>query len=191
MQAVTFTILLAISFQAFAGLTEDFEKIKDLGRNLEPTGAICEEIAQLRFAEIYPAPKYKVVTGIEYADKVKTLGELDVVVFNNETTNAEIVGEVKCYTTAKSGLKKAKEQRKRFLSSVQSPAALTFTWLNDKSVKLAKTQFKKVQKFVTIGQNGTLSKGYDFELPYSLNELMQLRDDILKCQADQICKPKK
>lgn len=191
MRFTIFSFLLVLSFQTFAGLTEDYDKIKDLGRNLEPTGAICEEIAQLRFAEIYPEPNYKVVTGIEYADKEKTLGELDVVVFNNETQLADIIGEVKCYTTVKSGLKKAKEQRKRFLTNINSPKALTFTWLNDRTVKLAKTQFKKAKKFVTIGQSGTIAKGYDYELPYSLSELMQLREDIIKCQSEGRCAAKK
>ena len=191
MRASLLSLVLAFSFNTFAGLTEDYDKLKDLGRNLEPTGAICEEIAQLRFAEIYPEPKYKVVTGVEYADKEKTLGELDVVVFNNETQIVDVVGEVKCYTTMKNGLKKAKEQRKRFLTNVGSPKALTFTWLSDRSLKLAKTQFKKVQKFVSIAQLGAVAKGYDYELPYTLNELMQLREDILKCQGDGVCAAKK
>ncbi len=176
------------SVTAFAGLGEDFEQIKDLGRNLEPIGAICEEIAQLRFAEKYPTPNYKVITGVEYADKDGTLGELDLVVINNETQVAEILGEVKCWKSPKSGLKKAKDQRQRFLTNVKSSKALEFKWLSDPKMKLTKTQFNKVKEFYFIAQSGTLNDGFDFELPYSLNELMQLREDILRCQDAGNCK---
>lgn len=176
------------SVTAFAGLGEDFEQIKDLGRNLEPIGAICEEIAQLCFAEKYPTPNYKVITGVEYADKDGTLGELDLVVINNETQVAEILGEVKCWKSPKSGLKKAKDQRQRFLTNVKSSKALEFKWLSDPKMKLTKTQFNKVKEFYFIAQSGTLNDGFDFELPYSLNELMQLREDILRCQDAGNCK---
>lgn len=179
--------LIFLSLNTFAGLTEDFDRIKTLGRNLEPVGAICEEVAQLRFAEMYPEPQYQVITGVEYADKEKTLGELDVVVFNNESKLIDVVGEVKCYTTVYSGLKKAKEQRKRFLTSVQQPQALRFKWLGHPELPLLKPQFKKVKKFFSIGQRGTLAKGFDYELPYSLAELMQLRDDIRRCQTEGLC----
>jgi len=172
---------------AFAGLAEDFEKIKNNGRDLEPTGAICEEIAQLRFSELYPAPDYEVVTGIQYDDKDGTVGELDLIVFNKEKI-AEVIGEVKCWTNAKSGLKKAEDQRKRFQKNVNSPIALKFKWLSDPSRPLTKTQFNKAKKFIFIAQSGTIADGYDYELPYTLRELMHLRADILNCQAQGNCK---
>lgn len=185
--------ILAVLFYAvcsFAGIPEDFEKIKDNGRDLEPTGAICEEIAQLRFSEMYPAPEYEVVTGIQYSDEDGTVGELDLIVFNKEKV-AEVIGEVKCWTNAKSGLKKAEDQRKRFQKNVNSPKALQFKWLNDPSRKLTKTQFNKAKKFVFIAQSGTFADGYDYELPYTLAELMHLRADLLNCQAQGNCKKHK
>jgi len=175
---------------AFAGLAEDFEKIKNNARDLEPTGAICEEIAQLRFSEMYPAPDYEVITGVQYDDETGTIGELDLIVLNKDKV-AEVIGEVKCWTNAKSGLKKAADQRKRFQRYVNSPKALKFKWLNDPSRKLTKTQFNKAQKFVFIAQSGTIADGYDYELPYTLRELMHLRTDILNCQFQGNCqKPK-
>jgi len=182
---------LTLSFTAFAGLSDDFEQIKKLGRNLEPTGAICEEVARLRFSEKFPEPEFRVVTGIEYSDKDGTLGELDVVVFNNETQIAQVIAEVKCWTNAKSGLKKAKEQRHRFLTNVKSSKALKFRWMDDPKLPLTKTQFNKASEFYFIAQSGTQAHGFDYELPYSLNELMQLRKEILVCQSSGKCpKPK-
>jgi len=180
-------VLLGCLF-SYAGLSEDFEMIKNHGRDLEPTGAICEEVAQLRFAEKYPAPKYNVVTGIEYSDKDGTVGELDIIVFNNETHVADVIAEVKCWKSPKSGLEKAKEQRKRFLENVRSSKNLKFKWLDDPNLPLAKNQFDKVTEFYSIAQLGSQADGFDFELPYSLKELMQLRKDILVCRDSGRCK---
>lgn len=174
---------------AYAGLAEDYEQIKDLGRDMEPTGAICEEVARLRFSEKYPEPEFTVVTGIQYSDKAgNTIGELDLIVFDNKTKIAKIIAEVKCWASAKSGMKKAKDQRKRFLTHVHSPKALTFRWLSDPSVKLTKTQFNKTNEFYFIAQSGTRQHGFDYELPYTLPELMKLRENILACQTQGACR---
>jgi hypothetical protein len=187
MRLLNLILVFFSSLNVFAGLSDDFEAIKNLSRDLEPTGAICEEVAQLRFSEKYPQPQYRVVTGIEYSDRDGTLGELDLIVFNNETQTAEFVGEVKCWKNPKGGLKKAKEQRDRFLKNVASSKALKFKWLGDPSVKLTKTQFNKVKDFFYIAQSGTIADGFDFELPYSLRELMELRMEILRCQNEGRC----
>lgn len=188
MKFISVVLVSFFSLNAFSGMAEDFDRIKNLGRNLEPTGAICEEVAQLRFSEKYPEPEYRVVTGVEYSDRDGTLGELDVVVFNNQNNTAEVVAEVKCWSNPKSGLKKAKEQRQRFIINVQSPKALKFKWLNDPKLPLVKTQFNKVRQFYFVAQSGSLDNGFDYELPYTLSELMQLRKDILDCQARNECK---
>ena len=180
--------LLLVSQFTFAGLTEDFDALKNGGRNYEATGSICEEVARLRFAEKYPMPDHSVVVGIQYADKTgNTIGELDLVVFDNKTQIATLIAEVKCYTSPKSGMKKAKDQRKRFLTHVHSPKALQFRWLQDKNRKLTKTQFNKTNNFLFIGQKNTMDDGYQYELPYTLAELMKMRADIMDCQAKGVC----
>lgn len=179
-------LVLSVHFfalQLFAGFNEDFEKIKNSGRDLEPTGAICEEVAQLRFAEKYPAPKYQVVTGIEYSDAKGSVGELDLIVFNTETQIAEVIAEVKCWKSPKNGLEKAKDQRQRFLTHIHSSKSLKFKWLDDPTRPLSKEQFSQVSEFYFVAQAGTQAEGFDFELPYSLRELMQLRTEVLRCQT--------
>jgi hypothetical protein len=191
MKVYAFISLIFVSLSTFAGLTEDYEALKNSGRDFEPTGAICEEVARLRFAEKYPEPEFTAVTGIQYLDGKtnQTIGELDLVVFDNATQVAKIIGEVKCYTSPKSGIKKAKDQKLRFQKHVHSSKALTFKWLWDNSKKLTKTQFNKTNVFLFIGQDGTQKHGYNVELPYKLDELMQLREDIMACQASNQCKP--
>lgn len=180
-------LLLLISSLAHADFDADFQSLKNSGRNFEPTGAICEEVARLRLSEKYPEPHHTVVTGIQYDDETGTLGELDLVVFKNETKLAQIIAEVKCWRSAKSGFKKAKEQRKRFLDHVKSPKALVFKWTHDPTIELKKIQFKKPERFYFIAQSGSSKHGFDIELPYTVDELMQLRDKLIECQNQGQC----
>lgn len=191
MKSVLFFVGSFLALNTFAGLTEDFHTLKNHGRSLEMIGTICEEVTQLRYQEEYPAPEYRVLTGIAYSDQTRTIGELDLIIFDNQTNNAILIGEVKCWKDPKSGLKKAKDQRKRFLTWVKSSKALTFKWLDDPKEKFTKTQFNKTNNFISVSQLGTKKKGFDVELEYTLEELMQLRADIMACQEKGECvKPK-
>lgn len=156
-------------------------------KNYEIVGTVCEEVTQLRYAEKYPEPEYRVLTGIAYSDKDRTLGELDLIVFDNATHNAILIGEVKCWSSPASGLKKAKEQRARFLENVKSSKALTFKWLSNPKETFTKTQFNKTDRFISIAQKGSHSKGFDVELEYTLEELMGLRQDLIDCQNRGEC----
>lgn len=185
-----FVSLFAVT--AFAGLTEDYHVLKNNGKSQQMIGTICEQVTQLRYQEEYPAPEYRVLTGIAYSDETRTIGELDLIVFDNQTHNAILIGEVKCWKDPKSGLKKAQDQRKRFLTYVKSSKALTFRWLDDPKEKFTKTQFNKTNNFISVSQLGTKKKGFDVELEYTLEELMTLRADIIACQDRGECvKPEK
>lgn len=187
MKHIVFLILSLTTLSSFAGLSEDYHALKNTGRDFQVVGVICEQVAQMRFAEQYPAPDYRVLTGIAYADRERTLGELDLIVFDTHTGEAALVGEVKCWKNAKDGLKKARDQRQRFLTNVRSDKALTFRYLDNPSEKFTKKQFSKVAQFISISQKGTKKAGFDYEMEYTLEELMQLRTDIMACQHSGEC----
>lgn len=187
MKSALLLILSLVTFNSYAGLAEDYETLKNSGKNLQVIGSICEDVTQLRYIEKYPEPQYRVLTGIAYSDSERTLGELDLIVFDNRTHNAVLIGEVKCWKDAQGGLKKAKEQRKRFLDNVTSSKELTFEWLSDPKEEFVKTQFNKTSNFISISQLGTKAEGFDVELDYTLDELMHLRKDIMDCQASGEC----
>lgn len=181
-----FAVLFSLT--AFAGLEEDYLAIKDSGRSLEPQGAICEEVAKLRFQEKYPEPMFSVITGISYSEKFGTLGELDIIVFDNQTDSAVAVSEVKCWKNQKQGLEKAIDQRLRFINNIHSGKNLKFKWEFDETKAFTKGQFLNIKSFTSIGQKGAVEAGYDEELEYTLKELMQLRSRILRCQDLEGCK---
>ncbi|AGH95994.1 hypothetical protein [Pseudobdellovibrio exovorus] len=181
------TLVLFFSLNLFAGLSEDYHALKNSGKNFQAIGTICELVAQLRFQEQYPEPEYRVVTGIAYNDTVRTIGELDLIVFDQQENKALLVGEVKCWKDPKGGLAKARDQRQRFLNHLRSNKPIRFKYLENPSEPFDKAQFIDVTEFISIAQKGTARVGFDYEFDYTLDELMQLRADIMSCQKSGEC----
>ncbi|KYG69962.1 hypothetical protein ACLWBD_06155 [Bdellovibrio sp. HCB117] len=181
-----FVFLLIASSSAFADLAESFEKIKSHARHYRDPGAVCEEVAQIEFSELYPAPQYEVIVGVAYNVKGRTVGELDMVLMDKNTQKVAMVGEVKCYTDLKNGLKKAKQQRKRFLTVLGSGQKIDF--VNTSSgEKYDYEQFQYVTQFISVSQKGGKAVGFDYELEHTLDEMSQLRDQVIHCQKDGLC----
>lgn len=179
--------LLFVSFNVFAGLGDDFRELKDSGANYEVIGTVCEEVARLRFEEEFPSHQYEVTTGVEYSDGNRTLGELDVVVYERNTQAVVRVAEVKCWKNMRGALTKARSQRQRFITNLQSNKAIYFRSLNS-TRQFKKSNFSKVREFLAVAQKGSRTAGFDRELPYQLDELMKLRQMMLECQRKHQCK---
>lgn len=179
-------IVLAFASQAFAGLGEDFAKLKNSGSDYTVVGMVCEEVAKLRFEEEFPASKYEVVTGIEYNDGNRTIGELDVVVFDRVTQRAVRVSEVKCWKDLSGALAKARNQRQRFINHLKSNLPIYFRSLRSQH-QFKEANFLNVTDFAAVAQKGSKAAGFERELPYELRELMQLRQMMISCQNQRQC----
>lgn len=171
---------------AFAGLGEDFRDLKNSGSNYEIIGTVCEEVTRLRFQEEFPAPKYGVVTGVEYGDGNRTIGELDVVVFDTMTNRVYRVAEVKCWKNNEGAIKKARSQRQRFINTLQSGRTIKFKSLHS-NVQFRRDNFLQNPQQIAVAQKGSKSAGFDKELDYELDELMKLRQMMIQCQAAGQC----
>ncbi|MNJ92626.1 hypothetical protein D3C87_103000 [compost metagenome] len=179
---------LSLSFclPAFATWSEDFAALKDIPRSYEDAGAICEEVARLDFKKDYPAPQYDVAVGIAYGDGQRTIGELDVIVFDNNTHKAVRVAEVKCWKNMSGGLNKALDQRARFLKNIRSGKKIVLESTSSHKV-YDQEAFEYVEDFITVGQKGSLKEGYDQELNYTLKELHQYSVEMIRCQNQGQC----
>jgi hypothetical protein len=180
------TVVLGLPFASFATIEDEFQQLKTSGRNYEVVGTVCEEVARLQTARQYPAEKYTVVTGIAYGDNTRTIGELDVIVFENATGDAVKVSEVKCWKDLGAGLKKARDQRQRFLKSVRGGGRLVFQSTGDHRA-YSHDQFRKLTNFTSMAQKGATGHGYEEELEYSLEDLMGLRARMIQCQNTGEC----
>lgn len=188
MKFVFAIVALFISFSAFAApsLDQIVLALKDAPRDYFDTGAICEEVARLELQQEFQTPQYKVLTGISYDNGDGTAGELDVIVFDNNTNKVIKIAEVKCWNKLDAGLVKAKKQRARFLGYRANAKELSFKKTHSTET-FTKDQFAYVNDFITIGQQGAVARGYDRELEYSLRDLMTLRELMMKCQHDGKC----
>lgn len=181
-------LFLSLSSVAFAGLQEDFEALKSVPRDYTDSGSICEEVARLRIAEEYQAPQYTVEVGIAYGNAERTIGELDIIIFDNNLHKAIKLGEVKCWKDARGGLKKAQDQRARFLKNIRSGNGRNLEFVNTAThQRYDAEQFLHVNEFISIAQKGTTAVGYDMEMEYSLGEFNALRMKMIQCQKQGEC----
>lgn len=175
--------VIFFSFTASAApLNELFEELRDSGMNYEVVGTICEQVARIELRQTYPETNYEIVTGIEYSDSNRTLGELDVVVFENSTKQAVLVAEVKCWKDLSAARQKALNQRERFIKSLSKKIEL---WSQENVY--SKAQFKNVQQFVSIAPKGATEAGFEIDLDNTLAELMELRKLMINCQHQGEC----
>ena len=186
MKFLSLISVLFFSFQSFAGLGEDFNKLKNSGTDYEVVGAVCEEVTKLRFQEEFPAPRYAVTTGVEYGDGSRTIGELDVVVYEAQTNQVLRVAEVKCWKDNAGAIAKAHDQRNRFIRTLKSGRTVYFRSLNSQT-QFRKDHFMRNQQYMAVAPKGSKSAGFDVELEYELKELMQLRQMMIQCQSKQVC----
>lgn len=186
MKAFTFLAVFLLSVSVFAGWKEDFQILKNIPRDYQDAGSICEEVARVDMMRLYPAPQYTVEVGIAYSDDERTIGELDIIIFDNNLNKVIKTGEVKCWKDVRGGLKKAREQRLRFISYLESGRALYF-----RSTSTGKYfdpgQFAGLKDFFSVAQKGSQAQGFTRELQYTLSELKQYRKEMIHCQNRGEC----
>ena len=184
MLAVFQLLLLLVPTLGFAdSVSELVQKLKDTEEAYNITGTICEQAAKIELERDFQPPRFKIETGISYGmGSGGTMGELDVVVF--EADKVTMVAEVKCWKDFGDALQKAKSQRKRFQQALGSGRELHF-W-HDK-MKYDPAQFNGLRVFESISQKGGKANGFNRELSFSLDELMDARQRLLNCQAGGRC----
>lgn len=179
-------LFLTESF-SFAGPIDDLvNALKDSGEKFEIVGTICEQAARLDLEREYLAPRFTVETGISYGNQNRTIGELDVIVFDS-SRNALVVAEVKCWKDLGGAIRKARDQRQRFQNTIAQ---------SDPRVRLQDRQhlyhrlsdFMNVSSFLSISQSGGRTFGFDREISLSLDELMEARQRLMQCQRSGACR---
>lgn len=180
------SVLFSISSFA-ADIEPYFEALKQTGVNYEPDGAICEQVAKLRYRDEYPDAQFLITTGVEYSTGDRTLGELDIVVIDRATQKVILVSEVKCWKNFQQALDKAKSQRLRFQWNLEKhPQQMRFD--SYEGLTFSVSQFDGSTQYRSLSQAGGINKGFDAELELTLSELKQLRMKLLKCQAWGECR---
>lgn len=183
-----FAALALTTHFAFAADTAPlFEALHNSGENYTVVGTICEQVARLDLMKTYPSDQYDIINGIEYADNDGVLGELDVTVLRKQDQKAILVGEVKCWGNLGGAHTKAMSQRQRFMNAIRSNLKLELNCHDTRACHFNETNFKGLEKFITISQDGGDKFGFDMTLGYSLSEMMALRTQLMECQTSGAC----
>jgi hypothetical protein len=168
-----------------------FEQLKGSGVDYRDSGSICEQVAKLDYEREYPAPDFRVLTGIEYSDSLRTIGELDVVIFKNKDQSPEEVvrvAEVKCWRNLGSAHRKATAQRERFEDTLKSGTPIRFRLAKQHGISFDPVLFRSNFGYNFISQLGGEGAGFDRTLAYDLDTLTALRLRLLACQEAGECK---
>jgi hypothetical protein len=188
MRLFSLLIVLLISTSIFASqVDEDYEVLKNVPANYSTFGTICEEVARLRMKEIYPSDQYDVIIGIEYSNSRRTLGELDVVVFDNFRDEAVVIAEVKCWKNLTGAYRKAIDQLTRFENAIYDRSVKSLSKDGAYMRDFTYTQFDEDPEMITISQNGGRRHGFDMELGINLSDAKELRNKLVKCQNEGRC----
>lgn len=182
-----FVLILALVFSnsSYADPVSDLvERLKGTDEKYEIIGTICEQAARIELEREFQPPRYLIETGISYGNGNRTIGELDVVVFDSDKKVA-MVAEVKCWKDLGGALLKAKSQRKRFRDTISSGSKVKF-WDNSRD-QHSYGQFTAIQYFDSISQKGGKAAGFDRELSLSLDQLMEARRRLLNCNSGGSC----
>jgi hypothetical protein len=164
-------------------LQEYFEILAHETTDFSTDGVVCERVAMREVESLYPAANFEIVNSISYDEHNVTVGELDLVIFDKSTKKVSAIAEVKCWKSFSGALKKAKNQRMRFVTHLNNNIEIH----DQDGKRYSKDLFKNVQKYFTISQAGGLNQGFDFELSLDLKELMSLRSMLLDCKAQGRC----
>jgi hypothetical protein len=185
---VSFALFWGIAHQSFArDIYETFDLLKDLPENFTVFGSVCEEVAKLDLKEMYPESEYYTRVGINYESNGRVAGELDTIVFRNDTGEAVIIGEVKCWKNMNKAIKKAHEQLSRFDRHMDGNKIDSMYEVDDQSQVYQTTQFDEDPRQMTIGQKGATAHGFTMELDLSLQELHRLHEMLVACKKQHQC----
>lgn len=188
-------LILGIAFSAQAAqesslspkLQPLFEVLKKIPANYKTEGTACEQAARIEAYQTYPADRFAITTGVEYDIGDGTLGELDLLVIDKASDKVVVVGEVKCWRSFDSALDKAKYQRDRFLWNLQKyPKQIHFI-AHEEGFAFTAESFSNLNQFIFISQAGGTKKGFDQEIPYTLLEMDEISQKLVRCQKKGEC----
>jgi hypothetical protein len=182
---VFFFLALSLSCTSvFARTMQDaYDHLKGTLPRGATLGMVCEQLAKWKFSEMYPEPKFDVETGIEYRDTTgRTVGELDLVIFDRRTGNVKLVGETKCKNEhrRKEAKKLASRQLHRLRTFLNLDPNLSFTSTIRRGVRYSVEQFYGYIKYAIILPRSETAHSNVNDLDFSLDQIRGLHRRLVR-----------
>ncbi len=155
-----------------------FEMLRDLD---EPkwgsTGAILEALAVMQYNSRNDPKKTRAFCNLTYHDETgRTLGEIDVAIWNVQENRAEVVYEAVVSDQLNRKAVSSRNQIQRFADTVKARKAMKILNPHDPAMNLNQTQFDDA-KVAIMGNQGALAAGFDYEVDITRfeNDYLQRR----------------
>lgn len=151
------------------------EALRDLPFDYGKVGSVLEAIACLEFSERFAAPDFGILANVPYesADG-RTLGELDLVLFDRRTDRVAAVYEVKLTGNPDQAAKHGRSQLNRLRRALAENRPIRFL-RGIGGAGLRPVHFDEETRFLLLGGSETRNQGWDVSL-----DLRRAEGDLLQ-----------
>lgn len=162
-----------------------FDRLKDLDFAWGKVGSILEALAYIQFKEQFNPSELLPLTNITAHDASgKTVGEMDVVLWNVPSNRAEVVFEAVVSDNLRRSKSPAWSQLNRLRMALRDGQIDYLLYPRDPNWKLTPAHFEHA-RFALLGNQGALAEGYECEVDITRAEAEFLQRQILAFKKKQ------
>ncbi|HOW96999.1 MAG TPA: serine/threonine-protein kinase [Kiritimatiellia bacterium] len=167
-----------------------FKQLRDLqGFKWASIGTVMEALAAVQFKEQFDPSQMQALPNISYHDETgRTVGELDVVLWNVPSNCAEVVYEAVITDNLRRNKASSWTQLNRFRVAVQERTVHHFIYAHDPTWKMDISQFDHA-RYGLMGSRGALAEGYESEVDITRAEAEFLQRRIIEYQKNRHAGP--
>jgi hypothetical protein len=142
-----------------------FEHMRDLeGPKWGSIGSVLETLAAIQYNATHNPKEFRALCNLTYHDDTgRTLGELDVVIWNVRENRAEIMYEAVVSDQLNRKATSSRNQIQRFANTVKERKAVRILYPYDPAWKFDQSQFDQARVAI-LGNQGALAAGFDAEV---------------------------
>ena len=157
-----------------------FEQLRDLeGPKWGSIGAILETLATFQFNATLNSNEFTTLCNLTYHDDTgRTLGELDVVIWNRRENRAEVVFEAVVSDQLHRKATSSRNQVKRFEAAVKKRQVAQILYPYDDKWTFDQAQFEQA-RIEILGNQGAIAAGFDAEVDITRPEADFLQRKII------------
>lgn len=156
-----------------------YERIRDLDFDYGKVGSVLEAIAYCRLLDEHAPRGLDVLHGIQYFDADRTLGELDLVVYDPKGRRVHAVYEVKLSGNLERVRYGALEQLERFRLALRRRRIERLLIAHGGGPPPPLDAFRDCREFGLIGSRGARRARYDIEIDLARDEADVLQSWLL------------
>ena len=161
-------------------LQKYFEQLREMrGIKWGSIGAVLEALAKIQFDATLNTNEFKALCNLTYHDATgKTVGELDVVIWNLRENRAEVVYEAAVSDELQRKATPSRNQLKRFEVAIQKHEVAKILYPHDDQWTCEPAQFAQA-RIEILGNKGAIAAGFDVEIDITRPEADFLQRKIL------------